>query len=265
MQLARCMARQCKSDQWAREVNVEITPTGRFCGSLQTIALTQGAGNESCMQLFGLSTCADEAAHKLCNAHVVKQTLETTQILYSLLILWGVVFDGEVDCGEHGMRPSYKLAHKFHPIVSWAKACRAHARWVLAHAMALASEYRVRNNGKVHLCEFHIIHLTRFLQSGGWPLNMPESVSAVEWLDSLPVKQRDGMTLRIATLNPPKGCVFGVIAMDMIGPRRFSYDDWVGSYAELYEWKRLYSFVRTMQFGTFQTAQKRRAREEGLG
>ena len=210
------------------------------------------------MQLFGLATCPTDAAQRLCNAHVTKQTLETTQILYSLLLLSGVSFTDDVDCGTHGRRPPYKLAYKNHPIVLWAKASRAHARWVLAHAKALAAEFRARNDDVRHLCEHHIDFLATFLDGGGWPASMPDSVTPDEWLASLDAKQRAGVAWRVATTSRPMGCTFGIVAMDMIGPRRFPYSDWVGSYVELYTWKQHHAFARPMKFGMFGAVAKRR-------
>lgn len=180
--------------------------------------------------------------------------------MYSALRLAGAALANTIDCGPRGPRATYKLAYKNHPIVLWAKASRAHLRWVLAHGRALAAQYRARGgDDEPHLCEFHVEYIASFLDAGGWPASMPEAITADEWLASLDIKQRASVSWRVARTNPPDGCNFGIIAIDMIGPRLNAYDDWIGSYENCYDYKKHFVFKRRMEFGEFRRKRGRRA------
>ena len=50
------------------------------------------------MQLFGLDCNPKRAARMLCNTHITSQARETTQILFTVLWLWGAKVDEFVDC-----------------------------------------------------------------------------------------------------------------------------------------------------------------------
>lgn len=205
------------------------------------------------MQLFVLHQCPKKAAKLLCNAHVCSQARETTQILYTLLWLWGVTPAGPVPCGDLGERDVYKPAYVRHPCVLWAASCQKAATWVLEHAKAIVREYSRRAGGRRHLCEYHIKHCRSHVAQHGWPSGMPKRVAADAWLATLDDKTRAAVEWRVASKNPPKGCAFGVLAMDMVGPRRGEPDDCVAAYTEYYTYKALV-FKKAMDRGAFKSA-----------
>lgn len=214
------------------------------------------------MQLFLLSTCPVAAARMLCNAHVCSQARETMQILITLLSLWGVVPDGPVDTGDGEEASVYKPAYPKHPCVLWAAACQAHAMWTYQHAKALCREFTKRHNGtKKHLCEFHVDHWCAHVTKHGLPKDMPKTVTPAAWLNTLDEGVRAGVDWRIATGSAPIGCEFGIIALDMIGPRRGNYDHCIASYAEYYIYKEHYSFTKPMVYGEYAVAAKKRKRD----
>jgi len=219
------------------------------------------------MQLYVRHRDAKKAARALCSAHVNSQARETTQVLYTIFFLWMCAITGTIKAvdkdGQACELPPYKQAYQNHPIVRWAAACRAHARWTLAHAKELCLEYTRRHDGaKKHLCEFFVDHIIEHVNVKGWPIAMPETVSPDEWLASLDDnKLRRSFEWRVAAINPPEGCQFGVLALDMIGPRKAEYDDCVGSYNEYYVFKQTFVFSRAMNFGRYAAAEKKRKRE----
>ncbi len=213
------------------------------------------------MQLYGLSRDPIEAAKALCNQHVNSQTRETMQILVSLLWHWNVSLSGPVNAGEHGLLDVYKPTHVRHPCVMWAAACRDHARWTYTHAKALCKEFSDRHGGhKKHLCEYHIDHWHAHIEMHGFPKDMPESISVDEWIDKFP---KGTVEWRIANINPPFGCHFGVIALQMIGPRLGHYNDWTTSYQQYYTFKQAHSFKRPMSWGMYASHKTRKTAQSG--
>ena len=213
------------------------------------------------MQLFGLSADPRDAASELCNQHILSQTKEATQILFTLLWRWGVVPDGPVDCADAGLRSVYTKTHEEHPCTLWAAACQAHAMWTYQHAKALAEEYTRRAGGtRKHLCSYHIEHWHAHVRERGWPKGMPERVEATDWLESMDTTKRPAMARRVATTNAPLGCGFGICGFDLDDPHLGAYDayrdDWVGSYRAYYDNKRDTLFKKPMQWGLFKKALK---------
>lgn len=104
------------------------------------------------MQIFFLSRSAKEAAQMACDKHVVKQIIETAQILSTV---WFKV---------HGSK--HKLYHqlgwlckpwpnKKHPSILWVEASRANYAWTVQYWGALLSEYTNRYH-KFH--KFQTMH-----------------------------------------------------------------------------------------------------------
>jgi hypothetical protein len=91
------------------------------------------------MNIFAVDRDPGVAARALCDRHVVKMTLETAQILCTVV---------------HGLggRAPYKPTHARHPCVMWAGARRANYDWLVEHGLALAAEFR-RRFGGVHKSE----------------------------------------------------------------------------------------------------------------
>ena len=90
------------------------------------------------MNIFATSTCPKECAAFLDNKRVIKQTLETAQLLSSALRLCGYTGDDV-----------YKITHKNHPSSVWTRATQGNYKWLLEHFKALCNEYN-RRTGKTH-------------------------------------------------------------------------------------------------------------------
>jgi hypothetical protein len=90
------------------------------------------------MQIFGLDRNPAAAARALGDRHVVRMTLESTQILSTVASLAGVV-------------TRYRPTHHNHPCTLWVRDNGGHWHWLLAHARALASEYEFRYDRR-HAC-----------------------------------------------------------------------------------------------------------------
>lgn len=115
------------------------------------------------MNVFILSTNPVEAAQMQCDKHVVKQVLETAQILSTI-------------CGG-----PYKPTHQNHPCVKWARLNRTNFSWLKRHGLALCDEYTKRY-GKVHKC--HDV-----ISEAKVPAHLPIGIS--EFVQCMPDQFRD--------------------------------------------------------------------------
>jgi hypothetical protein len=86
------------------------------------------------------------AAQSLCNRHVVKMILESSQLLCTAhhVLGTGVPSTDKVKF--------YKSTHKNHPCSIWTRKCQNNYVWLARHAKALAKEYTFRY-GKRHKSE----------------------------------------------------------------------------------------------------------------
>lgn len=118
------------------------------------------------MNIFYLHQEPKVAAAMLHDKHVVKMTLETTQIL----------------CAVHhryGAEAPYRATHQNHPSVLWAGDTVTQREWLWKHGVALAAEYRHRY-GRQHACAAVLDGLQRppeGLYTAGWcqpPQCMPD-------------------------------------------------------------------------------------------
>lgn len=89
------------------------------------------------MNIFILDKEPVKAAQYQCDRHVVKMTLETTQLLCTAF--------------PNGSAP-YKKTHINHPITKWVKQSFSNYLWTINHGLALAREYTFRY-GKKHRCQ----------------------------------------------------------------------------------------------------------------
>lgn len=96
------------------------------------------------MNLFRPYDDPVKSALCLADRHVVKMTLETAQILCTV-----VHVSGAMDLDRPGIHEVYRPTHRNHPCVVWAGTTAAAARWCIEHGYALADEYTHRF-GRVH-------------------------------------------------------------------------------------------------------------------
>jgi hypothetical protein len=114
------------------------------------------------MNIFMVSKSPEKSAKMLCDKHVIKMILESTQLLSTAKRM--------VDGTEYVDRSSgrsirrwrlsdttlenvlYKATHVNHPCNVWLRESITNYNWLYEHTKALCSEYTHRY-GKVHKCE----------------------------------------------------------------------------------------------------------------
>ena len=123
------------------------------------------------MNLFLISLNVEEAAQGLCDQLCVKMILESVQLLYSVFHMRVGTPKVQTLARKYGL-VAYKLTHKFHPIVIWARKKKEHYKFLVNYTMALLEEYNYRF-GKNHAC---LQHMRMFQQ-----LKFPKRVVPKEW------------------------------------------------------------------------------------
>jgi hypothetical protein len=88
------------------------------------------------MNIFTVDEDPVYAAQDLCDRHIVKQSLESAQMLCTTFQLQGI-------------HAPYKSAHPNHPSTKWTRQTRDNFEWHVEHAIELCYEYTRRYN-KIH-------------------------------------------------------------------------------------------------------------------
>lgn len=91
------------------------------------------------MNIFILDEFPGEAARNLCDKHVVKMILESTQLLSTV-------------SQQRGFLGPYKITHVNHPCTKWVAQHPANWSWLMKHAIYMCYEYSDRYH-KVHKCQ----------------------------------------------------------------------------------------------------------------
>jgi hypothetical protein len=86
------------------------------------------------MNIFLLSLDAQECAELACNKHIIKQILESAQLLCSQF--------------QPGAAP-YKRTHYNHPCSIWTRQSKQNFEWLLDYSYCLLNEYTFRYE-KIH-------------------------------------------------------------------------------------------------------------------
>jgi hypothetical protein len=98
------------------------------------------------VNIFFLSNDAYESAKMQCDKHVVKMILESAQILSTTHRI--------IDGNESGVLPDYRneefyrITHKNHPSVIWARKSVSNHNWLVDHFDGLLQEYTHRYKKK---------------------------------------------------------------------------------------------------------------------
>ena len=100
------------------------------------------------MNIFVVNEDPSKAAVALCDKHVPKMIVETTQMLVSALRRHGA---GDEDVPLTKSGTPHKGGYKHHPATVWTGDSRGNAEWLLEHGFALCDEFEFRFN-KTHAC-----------------------------------------------------------------------------------------------------------------
>lgn len=92
------------------------------------------------MNIFVLSESPIESAHYMCNAHVVKMVVESSQLLSTYDRL-----NGEIE------NDKYNITHQWHPCQKCLSNIENY-KWLCSHLKELLREYTYRY-GKIHKCQ----------------------------------------------------------------------------------------------------------------
>jgi hypothetical protein len=179
------------------------------------------------MQIFGLSSMYTNAAMKHCDKHVVKQCTECAQLLFAALYRFN----------RYRMPPqSYKEAYKHHPLTWWVAGSRKHFDWTLRLGIKLCDEFKLRYGHDIRTREA-LQRIKTHVKTHGYPRRMPTGAPSPHrwqaWVERMGGQLKE---VRTASVNPPKGCKFGLVAIDKTLPVEVD-DDWVATYARYYKYK----------------------------
>lgn len=96
------------------------------------------------MNIFAVDDDPQAAAQSLCDKHVVKMILESSQLLCT----------AHHETESQLLRPDYflKSTHRNHPCAVWTREAADNYLWLARHNLDLCAEYTFRY-GKVHKCE----------------------------------------------------------------------------------------------------------------
>ena len=109
------------------------------------------------MNIFALSSNPIEAAHQMCDKHIVKMPTETCQMLHTNYLYWLYVEENNKEPSLANLK-TFHASHKGklmkpamlnHPSTQWARESFANFCWLFDHGIALCEEYTHRY-GKRH-------------------------------------------------------------------------------------------------------------------
>lgn len=101
------------------------------------------------MNIFILDLDPKKAAEFLCDKHLSKMCLETTQLAYTAHF----ALDGK--CNNES---AYKPTHINHPCSLWARESLQNYKWLISHGLSICDEYEKTYN-KTHKCKEHLLWL----------------------------------------------------------------------------------------------------------
>lgn len=104
------------------------------------------------MQIFVLDLNPQESAKFLCNKHLPKMALESTQLLSNAIPI--------------EFAP-YKRSYLKHPCALWVLESKENFLWLVDHGLAICKEYTYRYN-RTHACEPIIERISGMAHKGVW-------------------------------------------------------------------------------------------------
>lgn len=109
------------------------------------------------MNIFVTHNNPEVAAKFLCDRHVPKMLLESTQMLSNAVHAYG-----------DPTKAPYKPTLINHPCSKWVLESYNNFIWLFRHARAIQSEYTKRFN-KIHACEYQLNSIENEMQGLGFP------------------------------------------------------------------------------------------------
>lgn len=102
------------------------------------------------MNIFAVESNPIQAAQSLCDRHVIKLIVESTQMLANCFSLNRLAAS---DCPRTKTGEARRFSYPNHPCSKWARHNRGNMWWLLEHAFELCNEKyrRYPNNGR-HFC-----------------------------------------------------------------------------------------------------------------
>lgn len=107
------------------------------------------------MNIFVVDTCPQVSAQSLCDKHISKMAVESTQMLVSAMRRHGAT-DADVPLTKSGTPHKGGYAH--HPCTVWAGDSASNFMWLYDHAIWLCVEFEERY-GKSHACYAQLMHI----------------------------------------------------------------------------------------------------------
>jgi len=102
------------------------------------------------VNIFVTSECPRQSAQVLPDKHIVKMPLESCQMLSIIFSSWYYNW-GEIHRIDGEPYNTKKGAFRNHPCTQWAGQNYYNTAWLIAHGIALSTEYTHRY-GKMHSC-----------------------------------------------------------------------------------------------------------------
>lgn len=212
------------------------------------------------MQLFLVDLDPVVAASLLCDENLSKGALEATQVAYTAVRKRNCLPDDKPKLPDGTELEPYLSTHKNHPCTRWVSACPEHFRWCIEHGLAICDVWEKRFKRETnckHRCWYHLDHLLTWMNS--MPdllrMNFPEEPTGpYGWVEGLLENgelneaQAEELLDRCASINPPRGCRFGILAMPPEFRERPDGDDrydCVLSYKKYYVHKACEGFPMT--------------------
>lgn len=121
------------------------------------------------MNIFVVHENPNVAATLLCNRHVTKMTIESTQMLCTALRQNGVSEDTMRTFGiVNSKGEPYGATHVNHPCTRWVTLSTGSFDWLLAHGLSLATEYGLRYR-RQHACVKPLLGILSLRSSNLFP------------------------------------------------------------------------------------------------
>lgn len=127
------------------------------------------------MNIFVVDESPVQAARDLCNKHVVKMIVESTQILCTAYRIKMQEKLGLSADNREFYPKLYKSTHKNHPSIKWVLESVHNVEWLWQHLSTLEEEYRLRykkfHKSSIVIEELSEIRYEMWNCSGNWTLH----------------------------------------------------------------------------------------------